>query len=62
MMDIMHCNTGETFIAYGVTEPIQDVEAKEIRFRILNGPNLSIYELAFSDERSFKQLATDNAF
>lgn len=62
MMDIMHGYTGDTFIANGAIEPILDVEAKEIRFRILNGSNSSIYELGFSDGRSFKQIATDNAF
>lgn len=62
MPDIMHGYTADTFIANGAIEPILDVEAKEVRFRILNGSNSSIYELGFSDERSFKQIATDNSF
>jgi len=62
MMDIMHGYVGETFIANGAIEPTLDVEAKEIRFRILNGSNSSVYTLAFSDARIFKQIATDNAF
>jgi FtsP/CotA-like multicopper oxidase with cupredoxin domain len=53
---------GETFIANGAIEPTFDAEAKEIRFRILNGSNSSVYELGFSDGRSFKQIATDNSF
>lgn len=53
---------GETFIANGAVEPTFDAEAKEIRFRILNGSNSSIYELGFADGRSFKQIATDNSF
>jgi len=62
MMDIMHGYVGETFIANGAIEPTLEVEAKEIRFRILNGSNSSVYTLGFSDGRSFKQIATDNAF
>lgn len=62
MMDIMHGYTGDTFIANGAIEPTVNLEAKEIRFRILNASNSSIYELGFSDGRSFKQIATDNAF
>ena len=62
MMDIMHGYVGDTFIANGAVEPTLDVEAKEIRFRILNGSNSSVYTLAFSDARIFKQIATDNAF
>ncbi len=53
---------GETFIANGAIEPTFNAEAKEIRFRILNGSNSSVYELGFSDGRSFKQIATDNSF
>jgi len=62
MMDIMHGYIGDTFIANGAIEPVLDVEAKEIRFRILNGSNSTVYELGFSDGRNFKQIATDNAF
>jgi len=62
MTDIMQGYVGDTYITNGAIEPTLDVEAKEIRFRILNGSNSSIYELGFSDGRSFKQIATDNAF
>jgi len=62
MMDIMHGYVGDTFIANGAIEPTLNVEAKEIRFRILNGSNSTMYTLAFSDGRTFKQIATDNAF
>ena len=62
MMDIMHGYVGDTFITNGAIEPLLNAEAKEIRFRILNGSNSSVYTLAFSDGRHFKQIATDNAF
>ena len=62
MRQVMGGYVGDTFIANGAIEPTLDVEAKEIRFRILNGSNSSVYELGFSDGRSFKQIATDNSF
>lgn len=58
----MHGYVGDIPLANGAIEPTLDIEAKEIRFRILNGSNASIYELGFSDGRSFHQIATDNAF
>lgn len=54
MADIMRGYVGDTFIANGAIEPTLDVEAKEIRFRILNGSNSTVYTLGFSDGRSFK--------
>ena len=60
--EIMHGYIGDTFIANGAIEPTLNAEAKEIRFRILNGSNSTVYELGFSDGRSFKQIATDNSF
>jgi FtsP/CotA-like multicopper oxidase with cupredoxin domain len=61
MREIMHGYNGDTFIANGVINAYLDVEAKEVRFRILNGSNSTVYNLAFSDGRSFKQIATDNS-
>ncbi len=60
--EIMRGYTGDTFIANGAIEPTFEAEAKEIRFRILNGSNSTVYELGFSDGRTFRQIATDNAF
>ena len=48
-------------MANGVIDATFNAEAKEIRFRILNGSNSSVYHLSFSDNRSFKQIATDNS-
>ncbi len=53
---------GDTFITNGVINPYVEVEAKEIRFRLLNGSNSTVYELEFSDNRTFKQIAGDNSF
>ena len=53
---------GDTFIANGAIEPTFNAEAKEIRFRLLNGSNSSVYDLGFSNAQAFKQIASDNAF
>ncbi len=53
---------GDTLITNGVINPYVEVEAKEIRFRLLNGANSRVYELGFSDNRAFKQIAGDNSF
>ena len=61
-MEIMRGYIGDTFLANGAIEPFVELEAKEVRFRILNGSNASVYELGFSDGRDFYQIATDNSF
>ncbi len=61
-MEIMHGYHGDVFLVNGVVNPYVEVEAKEIRFRILNGSNSTVYDLGFDDGRRFKQIATDNAF
>jgi len=59
--EIMHGYHGDFFIANGTVDAQIDVEAKEIRFRILNGSNSTVYNLAFDDGRTFRQIATDNS-
>jgi len=61
-METMRGYIGDTLIANGAIEPTFYSPNKEVRFRILNGSNASIYNLAFSDGREFKQIATDNSF
>ncbi len=62
MMEVMLGYKGDTFIANGVINPFVDVSDKEIRFRILNGSNSTVYHLGFSDNRVFRQIAGDNSF
>jgi len=62
MRETMHGYVGDTFLVNGAIEPILDAEAKELRLRILNGSNSSIYALGFIDELIMQQIATDNAF
>ncbi len=61
MQEVMRGYIGDTFIVNGAIEPTFEVENKEIRFRLLNGSNSTVYELGFSDNRTFSQIATDNA-
>ena len=53
---------GDTLMVNGVIEPYVEVKSKEIRLRLLNGSNSTVYELAFNDNRVFKQIAGDNSF
>ena len=61
-MEIRRGYTSQTMLANGVITPHIDVPAKKVRFRVLNGSNGRVYKLAFSDGRSFQQIATDNSF
>ena len=62
MMETMRGYKGDYFLANGEINPYLDVEAKEIRFRLLNASNSSVYNLQFDDNRAFYQIATDNSF
>lgn len=62
MREIMMGYKGDTFVTNGVINPVVTVEAKEIRLRLLNGSNSSVYNLKFDDSRVFHQIATDNSF
>lgn len=60
MMQLANGYIGDTFITNGAIEPTVQVEAKEVRFRLLNGSNSTVYQLGFSDGRNFLQIASDN--
>ncbi|HHH10684.1 MAG TPA: copper oxidase, partial [Sorangium sp.] len=62
MRETMHGWKGNTLMVNGAIRPFVDVEAKQVRFRILNGSNARVYTLAFASGRSFQQIATDNSF
>ena len=53
---------GDVFLVNGAIDPVVALPAKEVRFRILNGSNARVYQLAMSDQRSFKLIAVDNSF
>jgi len=60
--EIMRGYTSRTMLVNGAISPYVNVKDKQIRFRVLNGSNSSLYNFAFSDGRSFKQIATDGGF
>ena len=59
--EIMMGYKGDYYLVNGAISLYVEVENKEIRFRILNGSNSSVYNLGLSDNRTFKQIATDNS-
>ncbi len=52
---------GNTHLVNGVIDAVIDLPAKEIRLRLLNASNARIYQLAFSNGLSFKQIAVDQS-
>ena len=61
-MEIRRGYTSSTMLVNGAITPFVNVSTKRIRFRVLNGSNSRVYHLAFSDSRSFFQIATDGGF
>jgi FtsP/CotA-like multicopper oxidase with cupredoxin domain len=59
--EIMHGYKGDIHIVNGTYNAYVDVEAKEVRFRILNASNSSVYNFSFSNGQAFKQIGTDNS-
>ena len=53
---------GNTMLVNGTWSPFLRVEARRIRFRLLNGSNARIYYIGFEDGREFHQIATDGGF
>ena len=62
MMETKMGYKSDVMLVNGIINPFVDVPAKKIRLRLLNGSNASVYKLAFSDKREFKQIAVDNSF
>ena len=59
MHDQMAGIQGREILVNGVVRAKLDVARKQMRFRILNGSNARIYNLEFSDQRTFIQIASD---
>lgn len=59
MHDEMAGMIGNVPLINGTVRPHFDVSTEKLRLRLLNGSNASIYNLAFSDGRSFVQIASD---
>ncbi len=61
-MDVMGGFRGDTVIVNGVASPHARVPAGLVRLRLLNGANARIFDLRFSDGRSFHVIASDGGY
>lgn len=61
-MDIMGGYRGDTVIVNGVVAPLARVPAGLVRLRLLNAANARIFDLRFSDRRTFHVIATDGGY
>ncbi|CAM3823450.1 multicopper oxidase family protein [Mesobacillus thioparans] len=59
MHDVMMGLQGGTILVNGAVNPYLEVPKGKMRFRLLNGSNARIYELLFSNNQSFYQIASD---
>jgi bilirubin oxidase len=53
---------GDTILINGTYNPHVDLPAKKVRLRLLNGSNARRYNIGFSDNREFHQIASDGGF
>ena len=53
---------GGHFLVNGTEGPVLDVGAQVVRLRILNASNARVYNLGFSDNRTFHQVVSDGGF
>ncbi|MEE8147590.1 MAG: multicopper oxidase domain-containing protein [Longimicrobiales bacterium] len=53
---------GGTFLVNGVEGPVLEAGAQVVRLRVLNASNARVYNLGFSDNRTFYQVASDGGF
>jgi FtsP/CotA-like multicopper oxidase with cupredoxin domain len=60
-MQIMQGFKGSYFMVNGAITPFVSVEAKQIRFRLLNGSNSRVYNFSLGG-KPFTQIAGDNSF
>ena len=61
-MDVMTGYRGDTIIVNGTVAPLALVPAGLVRLRLLNGANARIFDLRFSDGRSFHVIASDGGY
>ncbi len=50
---------GDQFLVNGIISPVLEAPAQMVRFRVLNASNNRIYNLGFSDNRTFYQIGSD---
>jgi FtsP/CotA-like multicopper oxidase with cupredoxin domain len=59
MMDMMHGFQGDTLVVNGVIAPVASVPAGMVRLRLLNAANARVFDLRFSDRRTFFVIGGD---
>jgi FtsP/CotA-like multicopper oxidase with cupredoxin domain len=62
MHDVMNGVIGNNLLVNGVMQPTLTVPSGQVRLRLLNGSNSSIYRIAFDDQRTFYVIASDGGF
>src|SRR5699024_4710685 len=62
MHDVMNGLQGNTMLVNGAINPFLEVPKGMIRLRLLNGSNAGVYELNFSNNQTFYQIASDGGF
>lgn len=62
MHDVMMGLQGGTILVNGAINPYLEVPQGKVRLRLLNGSNARIYELLFSNNQTFHQIASDGGF
>ncbi len=56
------CTMGTTFLVNGDNNPVLEVPAQQVRFRILNAGSERVFALYFNDNTSFNIVATDAGY
>jgi FtsP/CotA-like multicopper oxidase with cupredoxin domain len=59
MMDVMHGFQGDMLLVNGAIAPVAKVPAGFVRLRLLNAANARVFDLRFSDQRSFHVVGSD---
>ena len=59
MMVAMQGRRGDTILVNGAPSPVAKVPGRLVRLRLVNASNARIYELSFSDRRSFHWIGTE---
>ena len=59
MMTAMQGRRGDTILVNGAVSPTAKIPNRLVRLRLINGSNARIYDLSFSDRRSFHWIATE---
>ncbi|MGB3209966.1 MAG: multicopper oxidase domain-containing protein [Desulforhopalus sp.] len=60
--DVINGVIGNYMLVNGTMQPTLKVPGGQVRLRLLNGSNSSIYKIGFSDWRSFQVIASDGGF